>query len=201
MNNDPNHGGQQFPSVQPGFEGPGGPPFNAPPQKKSMVLLILAIGFGVCACGGVPILAAILFPVFAQAKESAQAAVCLSNLKQLSLGMIVYSSDHDDRLPSARNWHDATLPNMKSSSVHQCPKSESKDANRSDYAMNRDLSRANLEKLDNPETTIMLFEAAGAGKNKFGSVEMMPDPSWHGSRGNAVAYADGHVVRLREGEN
>jgi len=44
----------------------------------------------------IAILAAILFPVFAQAREKARATTCLSNLKQIGLGTILYASDYDD---------------------------------------------------------------------------------------------------------
>lgn len=44
----------------------------------------------------IAILAAILFPVFAQAKNAAKGAVCISNMKQLSAASIMYISDHDD---------------------------------------------------------------------------------------------------------
>jgi len=47
----------------------------------------------------IAILAAILFPVFAQAKESAKATVCLSNLKQLGLASTLYLSESDDVYP------------------------------------------------------------------------------------------------------
>jgi prepilin-type N-terminal cleavage/methylation domain-containing protein/prepilin-type processing-associated H-X9-DG protein len=45
----------------------------------------------------IAILAAILFPVFAQARESARKTTCLSNLKQLGLGWTMYSSDYDEQ--------------------------------------------------------------------------------------------------------
>src|SRR5207247_1212622 len=44
----------------------------------------------------IAILAAILFPVFAQAREKAWAATCLSNLKQLGMGMLMYAQDYDE---------------------------------------------------------------------------------------------------------
>jgi prepilin-type N-terminal cleavage/methylation domain-containing protein/prepilin-type processing-associated H-X9-DG protein len=47
----------------------------------------------------IAILAAILFPVFAQAREKARAATCLSNLKQLGLGMMMYAQDYDENYP------------------------------------------------------------------------------------------------------
>jgi len=56
----------------------------------------------------ISILAAILFPVFARARENARRASCLSNLKQLALGVMMYSQDYDE-----------TLPSLGSSSDHQ----------------------------------------------------------------------------------
>jgi len=51
----------------------------------------------------IAILAAVLFPVFAQAKASAKQSVCLSNMKQIGLGFGLYVSDNDDRLPDRRD--------------------------------------------------------------------------------------------------
>ncbi len=46
----------------------------------------------------IAILAAILFPVFAQARESARKTSCLSNIKQLTLGYLMYTQDYDEQL-------------------------------------------------------------------------------------------------------
>lgn len=46
------------------------------------------------------ILAAILFPVFSQARERARRTACLSNLKQMGLGMLMYTQDNDEHLPA-----------------------------------------------------------------------------------------------------
>src|SRR6187402_443318 len=47
----------------------------------------------------IAILAAILFPVFAQVREKARQTTCASNLKQLGLGMTMYAQDWDEKLP------------------------------------------------------------------------------------------------------
>ena len=47
----------------------------------------------------IAILAAILFPVFAQAREKARAISCMSNLKQTGLGTLMYVQDYDDNFP------------------------------------------------------------------------------------------------------
>lgn len=50
----------------------------------------------------IAILAAILFPVFAQAQEKARQTSCLSNMKQLGRGLIMYQQDYDETIPLNR---------------------------------------------------------------------------------------------------
>jgi prepilin-type N-terminal cleavage/methylation domain-containing protein/prepilin-type processing-associated H-X9-DG protein len=52
----------------------------------------------------IAILAAILFPVFAQAREKARQTSCLSNVKQISLGMMMYAQDYDETHVISRQW-------------------------------------------------------------------------------------------------
>lgn len=52
----------------------------------------------------IAILAAILFPVFARARESARRSTCASNLKQLGVAVAMYSQDYDERFPYGHNW-------------------------------------------------------------------------------------------------
>jgi len=49
----------------------------------------------------IAILAAILFPVFARAREKARQTSCLSNVKELTLGIMMYAQDYDERLPGS----------------------------------------------------------------------------------------------------
>ena len=54
----------------------------------------------------IAILAAILFPVFARAREKARQTSCLSNVKQLTLGLMMYAQDYDERLTGSYNNRD-----------------------------------------------------------------------------------------------
>lgn len=63
-------------------------------KRNGFTLIELLVVIAIIA-----ILAAILFPVFAQAREKARAAACLSNIKQISTGMLMYAQDYDDTLP------------------------------------------------------------------------------------------------------
>jgi prepilin-type N-terminal cleavage/methylation domain-containing protein/prepilin-type processing-associated H-X9-DG protein len=78
----------------------------------------------------IAILAAILFPVFARARENARRASCQSNLKQLALGVFQYTQDYDGRMSGATGTNSSTLSNLwlgpyepylKSSQLLFCP--------------------------------------------------------------------------------
>ncbi len=62
-------------------------------NRKGFTLIELLVVIAIIA-----ILAAILFPVFAQAKEAAKKTTCLSNLKQIGTGLSIYYSDNDDMI-------------------------------------------------------------------------------------------------------
>jgi prepilin-type N-terminal cleavage/methylation domain-containing protein/prepilin-type processing-associated H-X9-DG protein len=64
-------------------------------RNRGFTLIELLVVIAIIA-----ILAAILFPVFARAREAARKATCLSNLKQLALAAIMYAQDYDECLPS-----------------------------------------------------------------------------------------------------
>ena len=84
----------------------------------------------------IAILAAILFPVFARARENARRASCSSNLKQIGLGLLQYVQDYDENMvrtsygagfgdgrsgPDRYKWMDAVQPYVKSTQLFNCP--------------------------------------------------------------------------------
>lgn len=76
----------------------------------------------------ISILAAILFPVFARARENARRSACLSNSKQIALAAAQYTQDYDETLVSYRyrpssyyGWQVALMPYIKSTQVFVCP--------------------------------------------------------------------------------
>jgi prepilin-type N-terminal cleavage/methylation domain-containing protein len=80
----------------------------------------------------IAILAAILFPVFAKAREKARQISCASNLKQLGLGVLQYVQDNDEIYPTTNsnsganvpgNWGQQIYPYVKSTGVFACPDS------------------------------------------------------------------------------
>jgi len=69
----------------------------------------------------IAILAAILFPVFAQARAKAQTITCTSNVKQLGLAFLMYTSDYDDTFPPRTNWKTLLQPYIKNFEINRCP--------------------------------------------------------------------------------
>jgi prepilin-type processing-associated H-X9-DG protein len=81
----------------------------------------------------IAILAAILFPVFARARENARRVSCASNLKQIGLALTQYTQDYDEKLPFAEEyrygpgaqpnttWRVLLYPYVKSAQIYACP--------------------------------------------------------------------------------
>jgi len=92
-------------------------------QRRGFTLIELLVVIAIIA-----ILAAILFPVFATAREKARQTSCSSNMKQLGLGVLQYIQDYDETLPCGADWHDngagwacQVYPYLKSKGVFVCP--------------------------------------------------------------------------------
>ena len=102
----------------------------APKGRSAFTLIELLVVIAIIA-----ILAAILFPVFARARENARRASCQSNLKQISLGIMQYTQDFDERFPQTVSdpgpaggttinyygWVQLIQPYIKSYQLFQCP--------------------------------------------------------------------------------
>jgi len=92
--------------------------------RRGFTLIELLVVIAIIA-----ILAAILFPVFARAREKARQTNCLSNVKQIMLGVLMYAQDYDERLiPGAypmsvlpRYWYAILEPYLKNTQVMVCP--------------------------------------------------------------------------------
>ncbi|MCW3095746.1 MAG: prepilin-type N-terminal cleavage/methylation domain [Chthonomonadaceae bacterium] len=93
--------------------------------KHAFTLIELLVVIAIIA-----ILAAILFPVFAQAREKARGVSCLSNLKQIGTGFMMYTQDYDENLcppfigavgANAQTWDRLMQPYVKSTQLMECP--------------------------------------------------------------------------------
>jgi prepilin-type processing-associated H-X9-DG protein len=154
-------------------------------------LLLVALAF-------VAIFAAILFPVFAQAREKARTMSCLANVKQLSAAMVMYSQDYDGRFPRATVWMDAIRPRITKETVYHCPSVRGSGPSSFGYAFNSNLTGKKAAAIPNPAAARMLYDSSNLARNASDPVTSLANPPRHGS-GNILGYADGHAQWLRYG--
>jgi prepilin-type N-terminal cleavage/methylation domain-containing protein len=97
-----------------------------PRNRRAFTLIELLVVIAIIA-----ILAAILFPVFAKARERAKTSQCISNMKQIGTAVMMYTDDYDGVYPKNRNyqgagmaywtWKRAIFPFVKSYEAFKCP--------------------------------------------------------------------------------
>jgi len=142
---------------------------NGKSVKRGFTLIELLVVIAIIA-----ILAAILFPVFARARESARRTSCSNNVKQLVIGLKGYIGDNDEQYPRVGGvaastpfgWAEAVQPYVKSVQILQCP-SESNGAgtvpsatNYSDYFYNSNLAQKNEAQLSFVSNVIALGDSS-----------------------------------------
>ncbi len=143
-------------------------------RRSGFTLIELLVVIAIIA-----ILAAFLFPVFAQAREKARAAACLSNEKQIGLAFLQYAQDYDERLPSGAGYSDITnnyrgdgsgwaaqvYPDIKSRDLFHCPDDGTGPTGARvpvSYALNQNAAGATQPQFGNVAATILLFEVSDA---------------------------------------
>jgi prepilin-type N-terminal cleavage/methylation domain-containing protein/prepilin-type processing-associated H-X9-DG protein len=148
---------------------------------KGFTLIELLVVIAIIA-----ILAAILFPVFARARENARRASCQSNLKQIGLGFAQYTQDYDERFPlyadgTTGAWAAELQPYVKSWQLFHCPSGTSGNAatDATEYMYNTYLGYdssigpigRNLSAVVNSSLTVLAFDSLqvyGNGANDTG---------------------------------
>ena len=118
-------------------------------KRSAFTLIELLVVIAIIA-----ILAAILFPVFARARENARRSSCQSNLKQIGLGVLQYTQDYDEKFPmwaapgNQEGFWPVLQPYLKSTQIYQCPSENNGppnapinggSGNYTDYAFNLNL--------------------------------------------------------------
>ncbi len=168
----------------------------------------------------IAILAAILFPVFAKAREKARSASCLSNLKQIGIATMQYVQDYDETygygtimISGADNYFPHTLqPYCKSVQVFVCPSGHKGNLPglsnggtiACSYGWNCYVNGKSMAAVDKPAELIQLVDVK-SGCHLWDPTHIWPpasaaerigSPGWH-MDGCNVAFGDGHAKWLQ----
>ncbi len=145
-------------------------------KTRAFTLIELLVVIAIIA-----ILAAILFPVFAKAREKARQASCQSNLKQIALGMLMYIQDYDGRFPFETYCNVPGIPNMcwdiymryfgnngfimpyiKNQQIWDCPSVDGLGWGKDPaYGYNKHLARRTDGELNRSSQVVMFADSAG----------------------------------------
>jgi prepilin-type N-terminal cleavage/methylation domain-containing protein/prepilin-type processing-associated H-X9-DG protein len=184
-------------------------------KRNGFTLIELLVVIAIIA-----ILAAILFPVFAKAREKARQASCLSNIKQLGLAFMQYSQDYDEVLPAyawagtesvtwpggsvsvSNPWFLRIYPYTKNIQVFNCPSATVKwggEVNTGiQTGMNADLGGAAIGTIVYPAQTLLVADTMGGSAYCF--LDYYTTSRWIAPRHNEganIGFADGHAKWMR----
>lgn len=141
----------------------------------------------------IAILAAILFPVFAQAREKARQSSCISNSKQLNMALLMYVQDYDEQFPSGRynpaypnaadfgkGWAGQIYSYTKNVGILKCPDDSTGEIKGTgitlspvSYLYNYNIAtHAGLASLNAPSSTVLLAESIGDQVNAAAGDEL-----------------------------
>ena len=183
-------------------------------MRKGFTLIELLVVIAIIA-----ILAAILFPVFAKAREKARQASCLSNLKQIGIAIMSYAQDYDERynygtylVNGLDNWWPHQLyPYIKNSQLFKCPSGHSSGmggvafgvggaAIDTSYGWNVYLNSLAMAQLTAPADVVCALDTNGGTQiwdpthvwTPGNVADRIGGSGWH-NEGCNIVYADGHA--------
>jgi prepilin-type N-terminal cleavage/methylation domain-containing protein/prepilin-type processing-associated H-X9-DG protein len=156
---------------------------NTTRQGFTLIELLVVIAI-------IAILAAILFPVFAKAREKARQTSCMNNQRQIAVAILMYAQDHDETLPDAS---DAWVQINVDRNILMCPTKGKKVANA--YVYNSNCSSIGLGEL--PDPSQVMLTADGNVSSSVGTYDnvaySLEDLDYRHSNRLVVSYADGHM--------
>jgi prepilin-type processing-associated H-X9-DG protein len=167
------------------------PELGARSNRKLTVFEVLLIGVILV------ILVAVFFPV-STGSGPIRKMVALSNIKQIGLGLIMYSDDFDDQLSVANKWMDLTLHYAKKEALYHALEVPSATPSTYGTAFRSELSGRDTTKIAAPEHRAMAFDSTLMEWNAASGLWSLPNPPRHSGRSNVVVFADGHAKAVTQ---
>jgi len=196
--------------------------FSKMKSKSGFTLIELLVVIAIIA-----ILAAILFPVFAQAREKARQSGCQSNANQIVKAFMMYAQDYDETLPPACTYAGALLPintdpqpiaypsiawtnnagtgpidgYLRNQKVKECPSSGGGTGTppaRLDYAMNWYLGRTATAAVQSPSDSILIIDGTKDYCAVYSASTTTPPVARHSGQTQVTCgFQDGHVKSFK----
>lgn len=164
----------------------------------------------------ISVLAAILFPAFTQAREGARRIVCVSNMRQIGMGLQMYAQDHTELLPGAdsadvsdfagsasgANVLATLIPYVGSNQIFRCPSASPDSTNPpnafsdSNYLANGVVAGKSLSSLPTPDSLVYLQE--NLRRSNFALLRPSPTgtnqfTAWHKTVNGSEEYSNIHL--------
>ena len=168
----------------------------------------------------IALLAAILFPVFARARENARKTSCMNNMKQLGIGFAQYTQDYDECFPGSAQGSDpagsgwvpagtsvttaipavvkngAIFPYIRNVQVYICPSDTNASSKRLSFTMLQLASWKNLaDAFQTSKTILLVDESATLNDGNFNPIYCGSSdvPTFNHLDGSNFLYVDGHM--------
>jgi len=150
----------------------------------------------------IALLAAILFPVFAQAREKGRTSTCLNNERQMMTAVLIYVQDNSESLmPSTGSVWSYYLSGATSNGIYDCPTKQGKGSGSApEYGFNANLLGQSLGDLKSPAIQVALADLPAGGEKltprytiAMGSSDYNIDPRHNNASGANLAFLDGHT--------
>jgi prepilin-type N-terminal cleavage/methylation domain-containing protein len=171
---------------------------SARPRMRGFTLIELLVVIAIIA-----ILAAILFPVFAKAREKANQSTCTNNQKQIATALLMYAQDHDEAfIPKvgSGSWA-SSLAGLVDNGVFNCPTYRVKgNIAKPEYGINGFLLGMSLAEVTNPSSTLMTTDLEMTSSDALINGVINDFDSAIANRhsnGTLLSCVDGHVVYER----
>ncbi len=162
-------------------------------SRRGFTLIELLVVIAIIA-----ILAAILFPVFARAREKARATNCLNNIRQIMIAIQMYTQDNNQTImPDTQTsaWSSVLAP-YNEPTIYNCPSAAVKGTGtRPEYAFNQKLFSRNVSEMKKPDATVAVADArVNAPLPNYTFID--PDAHLDGRHNNGANFGlmDGHVA-------